>query len=214
MFLLIGFTLFSGVIIGSIFVIFNDMIPAAFLLVLIGVLYPIGAYLFYHITSIPSDLVRNPLLEEIDEDFTMEKAINRMKRCKMVDSILVEYRTGLGEKLRIVSDVQVVLITPTAPQFSIRIPIENICINGPEFMCFLENISTRNSVETIHIYGNTALLSVKIVEKGTLISIRYDIIDRYVIPFFSIESCCNLLNAFLDEIKKDIPFEIVSKKSE
>ncbi len=217
MFLLIPPSLVCGHFIGVFFPVVNDIIPLALLLFLMAILYPVGVKATYHIVSISSLLVTNPLQADVSEDLRMERALIGMKKCELIDSIYVEYRTGTGENLRVVSDVHVFLITTTEPPFTIAITTEDRAMSylGPEFTYVLESISARNQMETIDVKGNAVFLSVKNIEKGTQISVRY--MSMYCsagLIFESVWKCCNLLNTLLDEIKKHVPFKVVPKTPE
>jgi len=173
-------------------------------------LYLAGVVTAFRAMPIENKMVRNPLNESIAKYLSKYQVLQWITECDLVSKIIVRYKIGKGQTLKIIDDIHVFAVTSTEPMMEIEITIENRDNFGLEYTYYLsEGLGTRKD-EIIDVAGKEAHLIVDDMNK--YIQVRYELGTlRAQFNIRTPESQCNLMHALVDEIAKYVSFTIVPK---
>jgi len=181
-------------------------------IILVAVFYIAGYVSAFRGAPMGSKLVKDPLHHRITKYLTKYDVLQSITRCDLVSEIIVRYKIGKGQTLKVIDDIRVLAATTTEPSFEVEITIEKMENIGPEYTYYLsEGFATKNE-ELIHVAGKEAHLLVDEVDMNSFIRVRYDmgtLRSRWNLG--TPESLCHLMHALLDEMSKYVSFTIVPK---
>lgn len=211
-FLVLVMTPFTGfVVLMSSSIITNQV--AIFLTVpLIAIFYIIGLKLGYNASPIKSKLVSNPTLIRITKYLTKSNVLWKMSQCELVASVIIKFKEGKGQTLKVIDEVRPILITSTEPPLEIEVTLEDMEDIGPEYTYYHTGSIVNQREEEIKVDGKDATLTVRDTGMGTMIRLRYEmnrIRARWALGTES--ELCVLLGALLEEVGKHVNFKHVPK---
>ncbi len=175
-------------------------------------LYLVGFVTAFRAMPIGNNMVRNPLNESFAKYLSKWQVLQWITECDLVSKIIVRYKIGKGQTLKIIDDIHVFAVTATEPKMEIEITIENRDNFGLEYTYYLsEGLGTRKD-EIIDVAGKEAHLIVDEIDKNKYIQVRYEMGTlRAQFNIRTPESQCNLMHALVDEVAKYVSFTIVPK---
>jgi len=181
-------------------------------IILVALFYIAGYVSAFRGAPMGSKLVKDPLHHRITKYLTKCDVLRSITQCDLVSEIIVRYKIGKGQTLKVIDDIRVLAATTTEPSFEVEITIEKMENIGPEYTYYLsEGFATKNE-ELIHVAGKEAHLLVDEVDMNSFIRVRYDmgtLRSRWNLG--TPESLCHLMHALLDEMSKYVSFTIVPK---
>jgi len=180
---------------------------------LAAILYFAGFFFAFRGASMKSKLVRDPLHFRITKYVTKMNVLQSMMQCNLVSSMIVKYRVGKGQSLKVIDDIHVFAVTSTDPALEIEVTIEKMENIGPEYSYFIaEDIISRQE-QTINVAGKDAILTIDKADMRFVMKIRYDmgkIRARWNLAMPS--SLCDLMHAFIDEVKQYTDVRLIPKE--
>ena len=197
--LVIGFmTLFAMDTIGS-------FIGSIVEVSVVGIMYLAGIYFAFRGGPIRSKLVKDPLHFRITKYLSKYDVLRSMLRCDLVSKIIVTYKIGKGQTLKVIDDIHVLAVTSTDPVMDIEITIEKMENIGPEYTYYLpEGLPSRKD-ERIDVDGKETILIVDEIDMKSFIRVRYDMNRmRARWNLGTEESLCDLMHVLVDEASKYI----------
>ena len=174
-------------------------------IIIVAALYPAGFHLAFRGGPISSPYVNNPLHHRITKYLSKEDVLRSILQCESVESIIVKFKLGKGQMLKVIDDIRVYAITSTSPEMDIEITIENMERIGPEFTYHLEEGALIRKEDRIEVNGKEALLTVDEIDADSIIRVRYDMGSlRAKWTLGTHDEICNLLHRLIDEVDKQI----------
>jgi len=178
----------------------------------VSIMYVAGVTFAYRGGFIQSKLIGNPLPVRITKYFTKQNVLNSISRCDLVSEIIVRFKVGVGQSLKVVDDIHVMAVTSTEPVMEIEITIEKMENIGPEYTYYFpEGLSTRKE-EQIDVNGKDTILTIDEIDMKSFIRVRYDMNRMRARWNLSDDgSLCDLMHAIVDEISKYVTVTKVPK---
>lgn len=171
--------------------------------IIVAVLYIVGFKFGFKATPMTNKLVQNPLYHRITKYLDKSDVLKKITQCDIVSSIIVKYKVGTGQSLKVIDDIHVFAVTSTEPVMEIEITIKKMENIGPEYTYYLsKGLGTRRN-EMIDVAGKEASLIVDEVDMNSFIRVRYDmnrIRARWNLG--NPESLCDLMHGLVDEVSK------------
>ena len=178
----------------------------------VGVMYVAGVYFAYRGGYIRSKLLRDPLHVRITKYLSKIDVLRSMSQCDLISEIIVRYKVGKGQSLKVVDDIHVLAVTSTEPVLEVEITIEDMEDIGPEYTYYFpESLATRRE-EMIYVAGREVILTQDEVDMKSFIRVRYDtgaLKSKWNLG--TPERLCDLMHAIVEEIAKENPVTIVPK---
>lgn len=171
--------------------------------IIVAVLYIVGFRFAYMGVPMANRLVSNPLYYKITEYLDKSDVLKNIERCDIVSSIIVRYKVGTGQTLKVVDDIHVFAVTSTEPSLEVEITIEKMENIGPEYTYYLSEGLPSRKQEIIDVAGKETHLIVDEIDMKSFIQVRYDmnrIRARWNLG--NPESLCDLMHALVDEVSK------------
>lgn len=171
--------------------------------IIVAVYYIIGFRFTFKAIPIRSKLVKNPLFHRITKYLDKSDVLRKIARCNIVSSIIVKYKVGEGQTLKVIDDIHVFAVISTEPVMEIEITIEKMENIGPEYTYyFSEGLGTRRD-EIIDVAGKDTHLIVDEIDMNSFIRVRYDMNRmRARWNLGTPESLCDLMHGLVDEVSK------------
>jgi hypothetical protein len=161
---------------------------------------------------IGNKMVRNPLNESIAKYLSKYQVLQWITECNLVSKIIVRYKIGKGQTLKVIDDIHVFAVISTEPMMEIEITIEHRDNFGLEYTYYLSEERVSRKKEIIDVAGKEAHLIVDEIDMNKYIQVRYEMGTlRAQFNIRTPESQCNLMHALIDEIAKYVSFTIVPK---
>lgn len=177
-----------------------------------AILYLLGFGTAFRAMPIKNIMVRNPLYDNVAKYLSKYQVLQWITECDLVSKIIVRYKIGKGQTLKIVDDIHVFAVTSTEPMMEIEIAIENLENFGLEYTYYLSEELVPRKEEIIDIAGKEAHLIVDEIDMKKYIQVRYKMETlRSRFNIRTPESQCNLMHALVDEIAKYVSFTIEPK---
>ena len=178
----------------------------------VGIMYVAGVYFAYRGGYIRNKMVKDPLHSRITKYLTKYNVLHSIGECNLISEIIVRYKIGKGQSLKVVDDIHVLAVTSTEPVLEVEITIEDMEDIGPEYTYYLpEGLSTRKE-ERIDVNGKDTILTVDEIDMKSFIRVRYDMNRmRARWNLGTEESLCDLMHALVDEIAKFMPVTKIPK---
>lgn len=181
-------------------------------IILVAVFYIAGYVSAFRGVPMGSKLVKDPLHHRITKYLTKYDVLQSITQCDLVSEIIVRYKIGKGQTLKVIDDIRVLAATTTEPSFEVAITIEKMENKGPEYTYYLSKGLATKKVEMIDVAGKEAHLIVDEVDMNSFIQVRYDMGTlRARWNLSTPESLCDLMHALLDAVAKYVSFTIVPK---
>ena len=159
-----------------------------------------------------SKLVKDPLHFRITKYLTKYDVLQSITRCDLVSEIIVRYKIGEGQILRVIDDIHVLAVTKTEPSLEVEITIEKMENIGPEYTHYLSEGFAVKKQEIIDVVGKETHLTVDEVDMNSFIRVRYNMNRmRARWNLSTPESLCDLMHALLDEVANYFSFTVVPK---
>lgn len=179
---------------------------------LVAVLYIVGFRFAYKGVPMTNRLVKDPLYHRITKYLDKYDVLKSMKQCDEVSSVIVRYKVGKGQTLKVVDDIHVFAVTSTEPSLEVEITIEKMENIGPEYTYYLpEGLGTRKE-ELIDVAGKETHLIVDEIDMNSFIRMRYDMNRmRARWNLGTPESLCDLMHALVDEVSKHMSVTKIPK---
>ncbi len=181
----------------------------------IAVLYVLGNYFGYRGGYIRSEMVRDPLFSHITKYLSKYDVLKSMTQCDLISKIIVRYKFGKGQSLKVIDDIHVFTVTSTEPPLDVEITIDNMENIGPEYTFFYsDSLATRRDV-IIDVAGRDAILTVGEIEMRSFIRLRYDtgsLKSKWNLG--TPERLCDLMHAIVEEVAKEISVSKVPNSEE
>ncbi len=171
--------------------------------IIVAVLYIVEFMFAFKAVPLKSRLVQNPLFYRITKYLDKSDVLKKLMRCDIVSSIIVKYKVGKGQTLKVVDDVHVFAVTSTEPVMEVEITIENMENIGPEYTYYIsENLPSRKD-EIIDVAGKDTHLIVDEFDMNSFIRVRYDMNKmRARLNLGTPKSLCYLMHGLVDEVSK------------
>ena len=178
----------------------------------IGIMYVAGVYFAYRGGYIRSKLVKNPLHYRITKYLSKYDVLGSMTRCDLISKIIVKYKIGKGQTLKVIDDIHVMAVTSTEPALEIEITIEDMEDIGPEYTYyFSESLATRRE-DKIDVAGREVIVVQDEVDMNSFIRVRYDIGTLKARWHLGTpERLCGLMHAIVEEVSKNIQVTKIPK---
>ncbi|MHA1480728.1 MAG: hypothetical protein ACTSQZ_04840 [Candidatus Thorarchaeota archaeon] len=168
-----------------------------------AILYVAGFSTAFRAIPIGNKLVRNPLNESVAKYLSKYQVLLWITECDLVSDIIVRYKIGKGQTLKVIDDIHVFAVTSTEPMMEIEITTNNIENFGLEYTYYLSEELVPLKEEIIDVVGKKAHLIVNEIDKNKYIQVRYEMGTlRAKFNIRTPESQCNLLHALVDEVSK------------
>lgn len=205
-------SVFSGFIVLFSMDVVGPVIGSIMEVVLVAVFYIAGYVLAFRGVSMGSKLVKDPLYHRITKYLTKYNVLQSITGCDLVSEIIVRYKLGKGQTLKVIDDIHVLAVTSTEPVMEIEITVEKMENIGPEYTYYLpEGLSTRKE-ERIDVAGKETILIVDEIDMKSFIRVRYDMNRmRARWNLGTPESLCDLMHALVDEVSKNITITKIPK---
>ena len=205
-------SVFSGFIVLFSMDVVGPVIGSIMEVVLVAVFYIAGYVLAFRGVSMGSKLVKDPLYHRITKYLTKYNVLQSITGCDLVSEIIVRYKLGKGQTLKVIDDIHVLAVTSTEPVMEIEITVEKMENIGPEYTYYLpEGLSTRKE-ERIDVNGKETILIVDEIDMKSFIRVRYDMNRmRARWNLGTPESLCDLMHALVDEVSKNIAITKIPK---
>ncbi len=175
-------------------------------------LYLAGVVTAFRAMPIGNKMVRNPLNESIAKYLSKYQVLQWITECDLVSKIIVRYKIGKGQTLKVIDDIHVFAVISTEPVMEIEITIENRDNFGLEYTYYLSDERVSQKEEIIDVAGKEAHLIVDEIDMNKYIQVRYEMGTlRAQFNIRTPESQCNLMHALVDEVAKYVSFTIVPK---
>ena len=171
--------------------------------IIVVVLYIVGFRLAFKAVPMRNKLVTNPLFYRITKYLDKSDVLTKIARCNIVSSIIVKYKVGEGQTLKVIDDIHVFAVLSTEPVMEIEITIEKMENIGPEYTYYLsEGLGARKD-EIIDIAGKDTHLIVDEIDMNSFIRVRYDMNRmRARWNLSTPKSLCDLMHGLVDEVSK------------
>jgi hypothetical protein len=181
-------------------------------IILVAVFYMAGYVSAFRGAPMGSKLVKDPLHHRITKYLTKYDVLQSITQCDLVSEIIVRYKIGKGQTLKVIDEIRVLAATTTEPSFEVEITIEKMENIGPEYTYYLSEGLATQKEEMIDVAGKEARLLVDEVDMKSFIRVRYDMGTlRARWNLGTPESLCHLMHALLDEVARYVSFTIVPK---
>ena len=179
---------------------------------LVGIMYIAGVFFAYRGGYIRNKMVKDPLHFRITKYLTKYNVLGILTDCDLVSEIIVRYKLGKGQTLKVIDDIHVLAVTSTEPVMEIEITIEKMENIGPEYTYYLpEGLPTRKE-ERIDVDGKETILIVDEIDMMSFIRVRYDMNRmRARWNLGTPESLCDLMHALVDEVSNHMSVTKVPK---
>ncbi len=186
-----------------------------YLMTVIGAAFYMAGFIFaFRGAPIATKLVKDPLHFRITKYLSKLDVLHSIERCDVVKAIIVRFKVGKGQSLKVIDDIQVLAEMTTDPPLEVEITIDKMESIGPEFTYFLSSSDATRKNETIEVNQKASILTIDEVDMKTFIRLRYDMgIVRAKWNLGTPESLCDLMHALLDEINRYEKFTILPKES-
>jgi len=177
-----------------------------------GIMYVAGVYFAYRGGYIRSKLVKDPLYVRITKYLSKYDVLGSMTRCDLVSEIIVRYKIGKGQTLKVIDDIHVMAVTSSEPVMEIEITIEKMENIGPEYTYYLPEGLPSRKEERIDVDGKETILTIDEIDMKSFIRVRYDMNRmRARWNLGTEESLCDLMHALVDEVSKHIAITKIPK---
>jgi hypothetical protein len=167
------------------------------------ILYIVGFFTAFRAMPIENKLVRNPLNEPIARYLSKYKVVSWITECGLVSKIIVRYRMGIGQTLKVIDNIHVLAVTSTEPELEIEICIDNPKYISAEYTYYLSEGLPSRKKEVIDVAGKEVHVIVDEIDRKKCIRVHYDMSSlRAQMDTRTPERQCNLMHALVDEISK------------
>jgi len=176
------------------------------------ILYIVGFFTAFRAMPIENKLVRNPLNERIARYLSKYRVISWITECNLVSKIIVRYRMGIGQTLKVIDNIHVLAVTSTEPEMEIEISIENMKNISTEYTYYLSEGLPSRKEEIIDVAGKDTHLIIDEIDMKKFIRVHYDMGTRRAQwDTRTPERQCNLMHALVDEVSKYMSVSKVPK---
>ena len=142
------------------------------------------------------------------------KSRKLLLRCDRITSIIVRYREGIGQALKVITDIRVCAVTNTQPHLEIEITINDMERIGPEYTFRLSQSIAHGEESKVSVSGKMAILTLGEENMRSFLRLRYDFgLIRAKWALGSDDELCELVHAMLKEISRYEEFIILDTAS-
>jgi hypothetical protein len=175
-------------------------------------LYLAGYGTAFRAMPIGNIMVRNPFYDSVGRYLSEYQVLLWIIECDLVSKIIVRYKIGKGQMLKIIDDTHVLAVTSTEPELEIEISIDNLKDISTEYTYYLSEGLPSLKKETIDVAGKEVHVIVDEIDRKKCIRVHYDMSTlRAQWDTRTPERQCNLMHAMVDEVSKYMSITKVPK---
>lgn len=206
--MILGFMLLFGISTIGLFI--GSIIEVG----LVAIMYIAGVYFAFRGGPIRNPMVKDPLHFRITKYLSKYDVLTSMNRCDLISKIIVKYKVGKGQILKVIHDIHVFAVTTTEPALEVEVTIKDMEDIGPEYTYYLPETQATRKEERIDVAGKEVMVIQDEVDMKSFIRMRYDtgmIKARWNLG--TPERLCDLMHAIVEEIAKSVPVRKIPKKN-